>query len=215
MYLAFLLELLPALSVAQLPLVEDEAPLPRVAIYLSSGAIIIGIGLVGLMVGWKELGTETMGIDSATWGSVGTWTVGLTLAALILLWGFLLFRKAAGIRESPLLIQLLPKTGREKVLFVFLSISAGVGEEIAYRGYLIPALTLLLGWDWGAALVSSAVFGLLHAYQGWLGIARTAALGMALAASFILSGVLWPAILAHAILDVIAGLVLGETLVRE
>ena len=214
-YLAFLLELLPALSVAQLPLVEDEAPLPRVSVYLSSAAIIIGIGWVGLMVGWKEFGAEAMGFDSATWGSVSVWTVGLTLAALILLLGFLLFRKAAGMRESPLLVQLLPKSGTEKILFVFLSFAAGVGEEIAYRGYLIPALTLLLGWDWGAALVSSAVFGLLHAYQGWLGIARTAALGMILAASFILSGVLWPAILAHAILDMIAGLVLGETLVRE
>ena len=214
-YLAFLLELLPALSVAQLPLVEDEAPLHRVPVYLSSAAVIVGIGWVGLMVGRKELGAEAMGLHSGTWGLVSSWTVGLTLAALILLWGFLLFRKAVGIRESPLLVRLLPKTGREKVIFVFLSLAAGVGEEIAYRGYLIPALTLLLGWDWGAALVSSACFGMLHAYQGWLGIARTAALGMVLASSFILSGLLWPAILAHAILDMIAGLVLGETLVKE
>ncbi|MCJ7629028.1 MAG: CPBP family intramembrane metalloprotease [Longimicrobiales bacterium] len=215
LYLVFLLELLPALSVAQLPLVDDEGPLPRVSVYLSSGAIILGIGWMGVMVGWNELGAETMGIDSAPWGLVTIWTMGLSLAAFLLLWGFLLFRKAAGIQESPLLIELLPRTGREKVIFGFLSLAAGVGEEIAYRGYLIPALTLLLGWDWGAALVSSAVFGLLHAYQGWLGIARTASLGLVLAASFILSGTLWPAILAHASLDLIAGLVLGETLVRE
>jgi membrane protease YdiL (CAAX protease family) len=214
-YLAFLLELLPALSVAQLPLVDDDGPLPRVSVYLSSAALILGIGCVGLLVGWKELGAETMGLGPATWGSVSIWTVGLFLFALLLLWGFLLYRRAVGIRESPLLIQLLPRTGTEKVLFVFLSLAAGMGEEIAYRGYLIPALTLLLGWDWGAALISSAVFGVLHAYQGWLGIARTAALGLVLATSFILSGVLWPAILAHAILDMIAGLVLGETLVGE
>jgi membrane protease YdiL (CAAX protease family) len=215
LYLAFLLELLPALAVAQLPLVDDEGPLPRVPVYISSAVVILGIGCIGLMVGWRELGAEAMGIASASWGSVFAWTVGLSLVALILLWAFLLFRKVAGIRESALLVQLLPKTGTEKVLFVFLSFAAGVGEEIAYRGYLIPALTLLLGWDWGAALLSSAIFGLLHAYQGWLGIARTAALGLVLASSFILSGVLWPAILAHAILDLIAGLVLGETFVKE
>ena len=69
--------------------------------------------------------------------------------------------------------------------------------------------------SWGAALLSSAVFGLLHAYQGWLGVFRTALLGFVLAASLILTGVLWPAILAHAILDVIAGIVLGESLVKE
>jgi membrane protease YdiL (CAAX protease family) len=215
LYLAFLLELLPALAVAQLPLVDDEGPLPRVPVYISSAVVILGIGCIGLMVGWRELGAEAMGIASASWGSVFAWTVGLSLVALILLWAFLLFRKVAGIRESALLVQLLPKTGTEKVLFVFLSFAAGVGEEIAYRGYLIPALTLLLGWDWGAAILSSAIFGLLHAYQGWLGIARTAALGLVLASSFILSGVLWPAILAHAILDLIAGLVLGETFVKE
>jgi len=215
MYLAFLLELLPALAVAQLPLVDDDGPLPRVPVYLSSAAVILGIGCIGLMVGWRELGAEAMGIASASWGSVFAWTVGLSLVAILLLWVFLLFRKVAGIRESALLVQLLPKTGTEKILFVFLSFAAGVGEEIAYRGYLIPALTLLLGWDWGAAILSSAVFGLLHAYQGWLGIVRTAALGLVLASSFILSGVLWPAILAHAILDLIAGLVLGETFVKE
>jgi len=214
-YLAFLLELLPALSVAQLPLVEDEGPLPRIPVYLSSGAMILGIGWVGTMVGRGEVGFEAMGIASAPVGLVASWALGLSSAALILLFAFRVFRKAAGIRESPLLVQLLPKTGKEKILFVFLSCAAGVGEEIAYRGYLIPALTLLLGWDWGAALLSSAAFGLLHAYQGWLGMARTAALGLILAASFIVSGLLWPAILAHAILDLIAGLVLGETLVRD
>jgi len=76
-------------------------------------------------------------------------------------------------------------------------------------------LTLLLGWSWGAALLSSTLFGLLHAYQGWLGIVRTAALGFVLAASFIITGALWPAILAHAILDVMAGVFLGESLVKE
>lgn len=214
-YLAFLLELLPALSVAQLPLVEDEGPLPRIPVYLSSGALILGIGGVGIMVGWGQFGFEAMGFASAPMGRVAGWTLGLSALAPALLFAFRFFRKAAGIQESTLLVQLLPKTGREKIIFVFLSCAAGIGEEIAYRGYLIPALTLLLGWDWGAALLSSAVFGLLHAYQGWLGIARTASLGLILAASFIVSGLLWPAILAHAILDLIAGLVLGETLVRE
>jgi membrane protease YdiL (CAAX protease family) len=48
-----------------------------------------------------------------------------------------------------------------------------------------------------------------------LGIVRTTCLGFLLAASFLLSGSLWPAVLAHTILDVLGGLVLGETLVRE
>jgi len=213
--LALFLELLPALSLAQLPLADDEGPLPRIPVYVSSAAVILGIGGLGLFVGWNEFGLQAIGIQSAPWGSLARWTGALSVVALLLLWAFFFVRKKAGLLESPLLVQLLPKTGKEKVVFVVLSFSAGIGEEIAYRGFLIPALTLVLGWTWGAALLSSAVFGLLHAYQGWLGIIRTAALGLVLAASFILTGVLWPAILAHAILDVIAGIILGESLVKE
>jgi membrane protease YdiL (CAAX protease family) len=66
-----------------------------------------------------------------------------------------------------------------------------------------------------AAVLSSLVFGILHAYQGWLGIVRTALLGMILAASFVVSGSLWPAIIAHALLDVLVGLVFAETLMKE
>jgi membrane protease YdiL (CAAX protease family) len=40
-------------------------------------------------------------------------------------------------------------------------------------------------------------------------------LGMLLAASFLVAGTLWPAVLAHALLDLLAGLVLGESLIRE
>jgi membrane protease YdiL (CAAX protease family) len=215
LYLAFLLELLPALALAQLPLVEDEGPLPRIPVYLSSAAVILVIGWLALLVGRGELGLDAMGLGPAAWEMVGVWTLVLTLIALLLLWVFWAVRRAAGIQESSLLGQLLPKTGKEKGTFVLLSMSAGLGEELAYRGFLVPTLTLLMGWPWGAAILSSVLFGLLHAYQGWLGVVRTAALGFVLAASFILTGGLWPAILAHAILDVVAGVFLGETLVKE
>jgi membrane protease YdiL (CAAX protease family) len=213
--LALLLELIPALSIAQMPLIDDETPLPRLPVYLSSAVLILVMGGLALLVGVHEFGSEPLGLGSFPWGPFALWVVGITSAALVLLWVFLRIRRAAGISETPLLVQLLPETPREKVVFVFLSISAGVGEELAYRGFLIPALTLVLGWSWGAAILSSLVFGLLHGYQGWLGVIRTALLGFVLASSFILSGVLWPAIVAHAILDVLAGIVLGETLVKE
>ncbi len=214
-YTAFLLELLPALALAQLPLLDEEGPLPRVPVYVSSAGVILLIGWLALMAGYAELGLEAMGLGPAGWGLVLGWSVGLTLSALLLLWGFLAIRKAVGIRETYLLVELLPKSFKEKIIFGFLSLAAGLGEELAYRGFLVPTLTLLLGWSWGAALLSSTLFGLLHAYQGWLGIVRTAALGFVLAASFIMTGVLWPAILAHAILDVMAGVFLGESLVKE
>lgn len=215
LYLVLLVQLLPALAVAQLPLAQEEEPVPRLPVYLSSGAIVLALGWGGLMVGWEGLGGEAMGLVRAPWGTTLAWTLGLSALSLLVLASFFVLRKAVGIRESHLLVQLLPRTGSERVVFSFLSVAAGIGEELAYRGFLIPTLTLLLGSGWGAAVLSSAVFGALHAYQGWLGMARTTVLGLLLAASLLLSGTLWPAILAHAILDLLAGLVLAEPLVKE
>ncbi len=210
-----LLELLPALALAQLPLLEEEGPLPRIPVYLSSAGTILILGWLGLLVGGKSLGDEAMGLGPVPWISLVGWTLGATLGALILLGLFHGLRRWLGIRESPLLVQLLPRTGSEKAAFAGLSLAAGVGEELAYRGYLIPTLAGLLGSGWGAALLSTLVFGILHAYQGPLGVVRTTALGFLLAGAFLVTGSLWPAILAHAILDLLAGLVLGETLSRE
>lgn len=213
--LALLLELLPGLAVAQLPLVHDEEPLPRIPVYVSSVVLILGMGAFTLGVGWYEVGFEFMGLSPRPIDVLLGWTLGLTTAALGIMGAFHVYRRRAGIRETPLLCQLLPRTGLEKGLFVLLSLAAGFGEEVAYRGFLIPALTLVLGSVWAGAVLSSVVFGLLHAYQGWLGMVRTALLGMTFAVAFILTDSLWPAMAAHAILDVLAGLVLGDMLVKE
>ena len=214
-YLALTLELLPALALAQLPLIEEDTPLPKIPVYVSSAGVILLVGWLGLMIGWEEFGLKEMGLLSFHVPTVLAWTGGLMLAAFVLLGGFLLARRYLGLQETPFLAQLLPKTGREKFVFVFLSLSAGLGEELAYRGFLIPALAIVFGTAWGAVLLSSLVFGILHSYQGWLGMARTALLGMVLAVSFVVTGSLWPAILAHALLDVLVGVVFGEILMKE
>ena len=214
-YLALLLELLPLLGLAQLPLADDEGPFPRIPIYLSSGAIILALGWGGLLIGSREVGREFMGLGPAHPVPLILWFLGSTLGILALQLTFLLGRIRAGIKETALLHQLLPRTLPEKVVFVFLSLAAGLGEEIAFRGFAVPALILLTGSGWGAVLISSMAFGVLHGYQGWLGVARTGAMGFLLGASFLLSGSLWPVILAHATLDLVSGLLLGETLLRE
>jgi membrane protease YdiL (CAAX protease family) len=214
-YLALLLELLPLLGLAQLPLADDEGPFPRIPVYLSSGAVILILGWSGLLIGSAEVGREFMGLGPVPVASLVFWTVGVTLGVHALQLGFLLGRTWFRVRETALLRQLLPRTLSEKVVFAFLSLAAGVGEELAFRGFGIPALALLTGSDWAAALISSMAFGVLHGYQGWLGVARTGAMGFLLAASFLLSGSLWPAILAHTILDLVSGLILGDILLRE
>lgn len=214
-YLTLLLELLPLLGLAQLPLADDEGSFPRIGVYLSSGAVILALGWGGFVIGSGEVGRDLMGLGPVPPGSLIIWTLGATLGVLALQLAFLVGRIRVGIKETPLLHQLLPRTAPEKVIFGFLSLAAGVGEEIAFRGFAVPALVLLTGSGWGAVLISSTAFGVLHGYQGWLGVARTGSMGILLGAVFLLSGSLWPAMLAHAALDLISGLVLGDTLLRE
>ncbi len=214
LYLVLLSELLPVLAVIQLPLVQEEEDLFRLPVYLSSGLVILLLGGGALALASRRWGMEGMGLGPAPMGEVAVKGFGLFLAGMALVWVFLIFRTRLGIPETRLLRQLLPRSRLEKLVFVGLSLGAGVGEEAAYRGYLVPALTLLLGWSWGAALVSSIAFGVLHAYQGWMGILRTGVLGFLFAASFLAWGTLWPAVTAHVALDLVVGLALGDQLVK-
>jgi membrane protease YdiL (CAAX protease family) len=58
--------------------------------------------------------------------------------------------------------------------------------------------------------LSSAIFGLGHAYQGGKGIGKTGAAGLALAVVAVGSGSLFIPILLHAIGDMTSGFILRE-----
>jgi membrane protease YdiL (CAAX protease family) len=208
--LAVLLVAVPGLSMAQLPLIDDT-PLQRLPAYWSSVATLWLLGTAGWCVGTREGGAAALGLVSLPWTAMALWTAGLTLGGLLTILGFRQIALWSGTQESGMLRQLLPRTRDERRAFGVLSVAAGLGEEMAYRGYAIPVLAPLLGVG-GAAVVTSAVFGVLHGYQGPLGICRTSAMGGMLAWGFLASGSLWPAIVAHTLIDLVAGLWLGERL---
>jgi membrane protease YdiL (CAAX protease family) len=132
------------------------------------------------------------------------WSAGTVVAGLTLI----MIARVSGIEESPMLIHLLPVTARERVAFVGVSLTAGFCEELVFRGFLIATLGAATGSTPLAILLSSGVFGLLHAYQRPSGAVRAAALGALLAAPLIATGSIVPAMIAHATLDLIGGLLL-------
>lgn len=79
-----------------------------------------------------------------------------------------------------------------------------VYEELLARGFLLQRSRLLIAGIWGPVLLSSLLFGLGHGYQGWIGIAQTALVGIILARATLYWGTLWPAIIAHAVLNTVA-----------
>lgn len=97
-----------------------------------------------------------------------------------------------------------PTNHQEQRLFLYLSITAGICEEILYRGVLMFVLSLVMG-PWPALVASSAIFGLGHSYQGWEGIAKTSAVGLLLGLLALLSGSLYVGMILHAVLDLTSG----------
>jgi membrane protease YdiL (CAAX protease family) len=208
---AFLLVTLPTLSLAQLRLLAG-VEVERLRAYVGSALTIVLLASLALVLGALGPGLPAMGlgaIDAATLGR----TAGLLAAgAAVLIAAFWVGGRVSGAHESPLLRQLIPRTGPERRVFAGLSVAAGFGEELVYRGYLLALLTPALGGAWVAAGVTSAAFGVLHAYQGAAGIARTGLLGLLFAASVVETGSLWPAVLVHTAVDLVGGLWLGPRL---
>lgn len=100
--------------------------------------------------------------------------------------------------------RMLPRSMEEKRIFHFVALTAGVCEELLYRGYLIWYLSRWIDVV-PAVIVSSVIFGIGHSYQGVKGIITTTLVGGVMALIYLTAGSLWPAMAVHAIIDMHAG----------
>jgi membrane protease YdiL (CAAX protease family) len=99
---------------------------------------------------------------------------------------------------------LVPHTADERRRWIVLSITAGICEEILFRGYLTTLLASGLGPVAGAA-VSCLMFGLAHLYLGARGAFRAGLAGVVMAVVVALTGSLWVAMVLHAAIDMHSG----------
>lgn len=206
--------LLPSLALAQLPLL-NKIEVRRVSIYRGSCATILSVGAAALALGWLSVGEGFPGLLAVSPPRLLLWTCVVTGAGLALIGASrpVQYRREDGSIEF--VLRLIPRTSHEKRLFVGLSIIAGFGEEVAYRGYMLTTLELLGLGQWGAGLISSAAFGMLHAYQGSVGMVRTGLTGLVLALPVVVTGSLIPSIVSHALINIVAGLAIGPRMVAE
>lgn len=101
--------------------------------------------------------------------------------------------------------RILPQSTVELLPYLALAITAGLCEEFLYRGFAMAALTHVGLQAWAVVLISSALFGLAHSYQGRGGIVMTLIIGTILGSSRIAYDCLVPAIFWHSAVDVVAG----------
>lgn len=157
-----------------------------------NGIALAGLGLVPAVTQWQWLAV------------VG----GLSLAYLIIMQMNMVLdsdeqlRKMEGTLGS--LRSMAPRDHREQAVFLQVSFTAGICEEILYRGLLMHVLSQAVG-RWPALLLVAVVFGLGHAYQGRDGMLKTAGVGLAFGLLALFSGSLYVGMVLHAVLDLTSG----------
>lgn len=202
---------LPVLMIVEGRRLSELETLPRTEAYVSSIASLWLLALATVAVAWVSgYGTNDIGVTNLDAVRTATLATMLTLAGVAVLFGF----RLAGVREPALVRQLMPVTRRDRLLFVAVSVTAGICEEIVFRGFLIHVLYGASGSLALALVLSSGVFGVAHAYQQPIGALRAALLGLILALPLVITGSIIPSIIAHTAIDILSGLWLSRYLLR-
>ena len=98
-------------------------------------------------------------------------------------------------------------------VLVLSALEAALVEEVIVLGYLVTRLRQL-SWSPLAAITASSVLrASYHLYQGWGGFLGNLAMGVLFSVLFLRWRRTWPFVVAHALLDVAAGL--GYIVFRE
>ena len=192
-------------------LAEDK---PGVRIRLYRRTMTWQWSLVALTVGaWLAAGRSLPQLGFALPSGWGAWVAGLFAATIIGLMSaqLLALPKHPDVHDAVLkqlegAAPFLPRNAAEHSWFSGVAVTAGVCEEILFRGFCLAYVGAWAGPLW-AVLVTSVVFGLGHLYQGPRGAVKTGVAGLIAGGMFVASGTLWLPIALHVFVDIHGGLV--------
>ncbi len=201
--------------------VEAGEPANRPRAYIET-SVLEWAFLAALAVAWFTFNRPVAELGFVAPGGVGFWS-GTALLALVI--GYMLYawkaakhmsddEKTKELKSLGKLVHMLPRTPRDLRHFIGLSITAGIVEEIVYRGFVLWYLGLFMPL-WAAVVVSSVAFGLGHSYQGASGGLRCGLIGLVFAVFYIVTGSIWLPIIGHAILDIPQGMSVTEILRKD
>lgn len=178
-------------------------------------AAVLGLWII-LDRSWDLLAAAAPG-DPGWLPWVG-WGAAAVLIAVLAAQARSLSGDPAGLRAAreqlEAVADMLPRTERELRLFRALSLSAGIGEELVFRGFALAWFTAMAAslpgpGPWpalvAAMLGSSVLFGLAHLYQGPGGIVKTGAVGLLFAGLAVATGGLLAPMVVHAAVDLTSG----------
>ena len=104
---------------------------------------------------------------------------------------------------------MLPQGGTEIALWLAVSATAGICEEIIFRGYFQRQFGVWMKSAWAGVVVQALIFGGSHAYEGWKKMIQIAVFGFLFGVLAYYRKSLRPGMMAHFGQDAVAG-VLGR-----
>jgi membrane protease YdiL (CAAX protease family) len=137
--------------------------------------------------------------------TVAAASLGSLVAALVLA-EVLLTTRSEEAKRRLWVNQIIPRTPRERVVWVFSSIVAGITEEMVFRGVLFVLLAAITGSILVGALASALAFAVAHAKQGRRTVIFVGAIALVFQGLAVLSSSLIPAMAVHAIYNIVRGL---------
>ena len=168
------------------------------------------VGVLAILGGYAHEGVSSIYLTVGH--SSGGWFLWVEAGVLVVV-GTVAFRRVVRAPSDRLYRQLghlvamagaiLPRSRRERVVFAAGAITAGVTEELIFRGFGIAYLRWArpgIG-DLAIVLVVGIAFGFVHLYQGARGVLLTSLVGIVFTWVTLLSGSLVPAIILHVFLD--------------
>lgn len=194
-------------SMRKLKRFADFGRLPDLTISNIVGALVLWLCAVGVSLTWLHQGGDIQGLGLTT-PTTSAWVASIivVLAAIsVIAWSARRIQRHSTFRQGFIdsmeyVIAILPRTRRERNSFYLLSITAGICEEIIYRGFIFAYLLSYMS-TMSVVIVSSLLFGLAHSYQGFKGIPQTGLVGLALALLYVYTGSIWAPIILHAAID--------------
>jgi uncharacterized protein len=111
---------------------------------------------------------------------------------------------------NKVLQNMLPHSGLETAVYLLLALTAGICEEMIFRGYLQCQITAWTGSAVAGIAIQGIVFGIAHAYQGPGMVIVIAVFGCLFGVLTWWRKSLRPGMTAHFLQDAIGGLVLAR-----
>jgi membrane protease YdiL (CAAX protease family) len=142
------------------------------------------------------------------------WDISVAIAVVLLMACWNIFQQTFITRKIISNSEFEPSTKIQKAGSIYLILTTAFGEEIIFRGIILPAVSFYL-LPVGGLLVSSVLFGIIHFEKGLQGQIAITVYGFIFGSAILLGASLWACIMAHVINNSIAFLVPKNSILRS